>query len=56
MLGRPRRRLEDNIKIDHEGISGRVQTGFVLLRIPTSNGFSSLLPKGGVFLRNKTLQ
>jgi hypothetical protein len=37
-LGRPRRRLEDNIKMDLREIGGAVWTGFTWLMIGTSGG------------------
>jgi hypothetical protein len=37
-LGRPRQRWEDNIKVDQEKQVGVVCTGFILLRIGTSEG------------------
>jgi hypothetical protein len=37
-LGRPRRRLEDNIKIDIREIGWGSMTGFIWLRIRTSGG------------------
>jgi hypothetical protein len=37
-LGRPRRRWEDNVKMDLTEIDWAVLTGFVWLRIGTSRG------------------
>jgi hypothetical protein len=37
-LGRPRRRLEDNIKMDLQEVGWRAWTGFVWLRIGTGGG------------------
>ena len=37
-LGRPRRRLEDNIKMDLEEVGGGVGTGWSWLRIGTGGG------------------
>jgi hypothetical protein len=37
-LRRPRRRLEDNIILDHRKVRWEVCTGFVWLRIGTSGG------------------
>ena len=37
-LGRPRRRWEDNIKMDHQEVGGFVGTGWSWLRIGTGGG------------------
>jgi hypothetical protein len=37
-LGRPRRRWEDNIKIDFQEVGGLVVTGWSWLRIGTDGG------------------
>jgi hypothetical protein len=37
-LGRIRRRLEDNIKMDLGEINGELWTGFIWVRIGTSGG------------------
>jgi len=37
-LGRPRRRREDNIKMDHQVVGCEAMTGLIWLRIGTGGG------------------